>query len=384
MTDLVVASLEPWDAVWRRNQHLIAGLLRDEPGLRVLFVEPDVDSLDSVRRSHRHTAGRGLRRAPDSAGVPVGQLWLYESTKVLPRRINPNRDAQWANSVVRAARRVGMTNPVLWVNDPRGAEVLIRTGWPALYDITDDWTLADRRPVDRDRTRRHEDLLLERCAEVVVCSPALQASKGADRPVTLVPNGVDSAAYQRHWPRPADLPRGPVATYVGTLHRDRLDVDLCAATARTLPASAELVLVGPNALDPVDTDALLAAGVVILGARPGDTVPAYLRHADVLVVPHIVTPFTESLDPIKAYEYAAAARPVVATPVAGFRDTGSPLVAVATPEDFPIAVARSLTSTPSSPTCSPTVCISDLDWSHRVTAMRAVLERLASRATGAS
>ncbi len=43
---------------------------------------------------------------------------------------------------------------------------------------------------------------------------------------------------------------------------------------------------------------------MLLGARPSADVPAYLQHADVLVVPHIVTPFTDSLDPIKLYEYA--------------------------------------------------------------------------------
>ena len=45
MTDLVVLSLEAWDEVWRRNQHLVAGLLRADPALRVLFVEPAVDPL---------------------------------------------------------------------------------------------------------------------------------------------------------------------------------------------------------------------------------------------------------------------------------------------------------------------------------------------------
>ena len=48
--------------------------------------------------------------------------------------------------------------------------------------------------------------------------------------------------------------------------------------------------------------------------------------ADVIIVPHLRTPFTESLDPIKAYECRAVGRPVVATDVAGFRDLGPPVV----------------------------------------------------------
>jgi glycosyltransferase involved in cell wall biosynthesis len=58
----------------------------------------------------------------------------------------------------------------------------------------------------------------------------------------------------------------------------------------------------------------------LLGPRPYADVPAYLQHADVVIMPHLVTPFTESLDPIKAYECLAVSTPTVATAVAGFRE----------------------------------------------------------------
>jgi len=37
-------------------------------------------------------------------------------------------------------------------------------------------------------------------------------------------------------------------------------------------------------------------------------------------LPHRKTPFTESLNPIKLWEYLASGRPIAATSVAGFRD----------------------------------------------------------------
>ncbi len=45
-----------------------------------------------------------------------------------------------------------------------------------------------------------------------------------------------------------------------------------------------------------------------------------MRAFDVCLTPHLVTPFTESLNPIKLWEYLAAGKPIVATPVAGFRE----------------------------------------------------------------
>ncbi len=378
MTDLVVVSLEPWDAVWRRNQHLVAGLLADDPDLRVLFVEPAAYPLgDALRRTRPHRP-QGLRPGPDVAGAS-GRLWLFQPLKPLPRRVDRGYDARWAVSVERAARRIGLHEPVLWVNDPTGARVLSRTGWPALYDITDDWLLARRTPAEHARLARDEGVLMERCAEVVVCSPGLAATKGVARPVTLIPNAVDVASYRTPRSRPADLPEGPVAVYVGTVHTDRVDVDLCLATATALGARGRLVLVGPAPLPPEARQRLVEAGVVLTGPRPRDEVPGYLQHADLLVVPHVVDAFTDSLDPIKLYEYAAVGRPVVSTPVAGFRDSADPRVTVVAGEGFVAAVVAALPATDRFPAGAdrevPT-------WHDRVVAMRAVVDRVSRAGLG--
>src|SRR5690606_35612433 len=139
-----------------------------------------------------------------------------------------------AKSVLRAAAQLGLTHPVLWVNDPFGAALLRLTGWRSLYDITDDWLLADRSPLEERRLVRQEGYLMQACEEVVVCSPQLQRDKGALREVHLVPNAVVLAAYNQDYPRPIDLPHSPVVLYVGILHRDRLDIDLCIDLARRL------------------------------------------------------------------------------------------------------------------------------------------------------
>ncbi len=67
MTDLVVMSLEAWDDMWRRNQHLIAGLLATDAALRVLFVEPPADPTHDLRSGRRPSIARGVREVPDVA-----------------------------------------------------------------------------------------------------------------------------------------------------------------------------------------------------------------------------------------------------------------------------------------------------------------------------
>jgi teichuronic acid biosynthesis glycosyltransferase TuaH len=376
VTGLVLVSLETWDDVWRRNQHLAAGLLRSDPSLQVLFVEPATDPLHAVTTRRQVQLGRGLRLGPHLPGIQSGQLWLYQPTKLLPRRVDPRQDLRWAAAVVRAASHIGLNAPTLWVNSPSGARVLAQTGWPALYDITDDWLAADRSPADLQRLSQEEAYLLEHCDEVVVCSEFLLHSKNATR-MTLIPNAVDVDAYRLLSPRPADLPNKPTALYVGTLHIDRLDVALCEATGRSLGTDGQLVLMGPDLLSEADRARLSGAGVVLLGPRDHAAVPAYLQNADVLVVPHRVTPFTESLDPIKVYEYRAAGRPVVSTPVPGFRNSGNPQVTVAEGAGFAQAVRRGLLVAP------PMSVNPDLEsvptWDDRTEQMRNVLERVGAR-----
>src|SRR4029453_12640468 len=101
VTDVVVLSLEPWDAVWPRTQYLVAGLLRDAPTLRVLFPEPAADPLHAARRGHIPRLGHGLRPAPPPPGIRPGALWLVQPTKLLPRRLDPRADARLAATVIR-------------------------------------------------------------------------------------------------------------------------------------------------------------------------------------------------------------------------------------------------------------------------------------------
>lgn len=381
MVDLVTTSLEPWDEVWRRNQHLIAGLLRTGVIDRVLFVEPAVDPIHSVLRRERASRGRGLRNITDVVGVESERLWVFEPTKWLPRRIDGGSDRRWGKGIAGTAARLGITRPVLWVNDPIGIELVHITKWPMLYDITDDWLLAERPAAEIARLTRQESALLAAAQQVVVCSPALRVTKGTVREVVLIPNAVDIDAYHTFAGRPADLPPGKIALYLGTIHRDRFDVALCIDTANRLSSSAEreerasVVLVGPAPLPSADLNALRAAGVLVLGPRPSNMVSAYLQHADVLLVPHRLTGFTASLDPIKAYEYRAARRRVVSTPVPGFLEVPDPLVITASPTAFANAVAEAMTDpVPWSPNLPDDIP----SWATRVEQMTEVIRRVSS------
>jgi glycosyltransferase involved in cell wall biosynthesis len=337
LRELVVCSLEAWDEVWRRNQFLVGNLLRRNPQLRVLFVEPPADPLFDLSQRRPPQPPRLRSLAAD------GRLRAFRPLKVLPRRAGPIADRLLRSQVAGAAGVMGFSQPILWINDVTYAPLIAAKEWPSVYDVTDDWLQAPFPPREIDRLRRLDELALETADEVVVCSRALASTRGARREVTLIRNGIDAEHFRRPRSRPSDLPASPVAVYVGSLHDSRLDVDLVADVACALP-HVRLALVGPNSLSR-ESQATLErlSNVMLLGPRPYDDVPAYLQHSDVVIVPHRISSFTDSLDPIKVHECLVIDTPTVATPVAGFREHAEELHVVDR-SAFPERVAKALTA----------------------------------------
>jgi teichuronic acid biosynthesis glycosyltransferase TuaH len=365
--EIVVCSLEAWDEIWRRNQFLTNELLMLRPDLRVLFVEPAADVLFELSQRRRPVGPRMATLRED------GRLRTLRPLKLLPRRMGPFSDRLLFAQVLATARQIGFTRPTLWLNDITYAPLIRRTGWPAVYDVTDDWLLAPAPSQETERLRRLDRIALAEANEVVVCSPALADSRGARREVTLIANGVDFEHFRRPRPRPPDLPPAPAGAYVGTLHESRLDVELLVELARAIPELA-VTLIGPDALAAAARLQLAAQpNIHMLGPRPYADVPAYLQHADVVLVPHRVTPFTDSLDPIKAYECLALETPTVATPVAGFRELADRLT-VAAPRDFEPAVRAALSGGRGQVAGGPLP-----SWQERGAEFDAVLRRAAER-----
>lgn len=326
--DVVFVSLEAWDEVWRRNQFLVTGFLKSGLATRVLWVEPPRNfALWLARRLRGQKVpfpGANIEPVRDVEGV-----FRFAPFQPLPNTFAPFRFVNerveiW--TLKRALRRLKMTRPLLWINNHWAAPIVGHLGEAALiYDITDDWLVWERAPSRRARLKKWDAFLCGRADATIVCSPQLFDSKQElAKHLHLVPNGVDAKHYERvgngdFAPHPLTAKwQKPVLGYLGTVHPDRVDVEMVAQLARAFP-DATLALVGPNML-PLADRALLKSvpNVVLTGPVAYADVPAFLTAFDVALVPHVETPFTQSLNPIKLGEYLAAGLPVVSTRVAGF------------------------------------------------------------------
>ncbi len=350
MRDVIFISLENWDGIWRRNQFLCAEWLRRFPGMRMLFVGRSRDVSHAVRTGEwSGLRGGGLRRSEEFDGLTLLNPW-----KLFPNSVSPGRklNIRWLGAQIRsAASHAGLRAPLLWINDhcaePLAGHLNERA---VVYDITDDWTLMPSLgDSERSRVRSFDARLCGRADLVVVCSDALERSrKNKCRRIVKVPNGVDAAHYRTcREGFPVRDNRSPVFGYVGTLHGDRLDFELVEALARAYP-EGRVVLCGPDLLTPVEKQRLEKhPNIQRLDAVDYKNVPGVIAGFDVCILPHLRTPFTESLNPIKLWEYLASSKPVAATPVAGFREMAHLCHLGVGASGFVAACGKALTEDPS-------------------------------------
>jgi len=294
---VALLSADPWDEVWRRNQYMASRLVRLGLVDRLVYINP------ALKTRHRPTF------------EPEKGLFVVTPHLVLPRAYG---GLQLLAREVRT--RFLRDVDVLWINDAVvGARCLAQGIRPAIYDVTDDWRSAQLAAPDRARLIAAEDALA-RSARTTVCSEVLR-DRWFERygiiPV-VIHNGVD--VHRHATARPIELPgRAPHAVYVGTLHRERLNLDLLVEMVQR-DATGSVHLVGPDHLDLESRRVLERMGRITLhGPVDRFDVAGWMASADVLICPHRVDEFTLSLDAIKSFEYLASGRPIVATPTSGFQ-----------------------------------------------------------------
>jgi glycosyltransferase involved in cell wall biosynthesis len=138
-----------------------------------------------------------------------------------------------------------------------------------------------------------------------------------------LPNGVDLARFRPAQPPPPEydgLPR-PIAVYVGAINY-WFDLQLLADVARER-SDTSFVLIGEARVPTIELTRL--PNVHFLGPRSPRVVPRYLQHADAGLIPFVRSRLTDSVNPLKMYEYLACGLPVVSTDLAEVRLTQAPV-----------------------------------------------------------
>jgi glycosyltransferase involved in cell wall biosynthesis len=362
---IVCLSPDVWGEV-KRPQQLMTRLAERAP---VVYVEPAASFASLVRhparelssgraRWSRALSGRPEELAPGVHVVtPLAAVPPHHRGALGARGLQAAEERFARHSLEQRVRDailgLGLTAPALWVSEPLSLDGLDGLCTTLVYDCVDRWTDFPGPTTDdawRNRVVSAERHLLAD-ADVVFCSAdglyAAKAEQAVGR-VSMLRNAADVGHFApagRAVPRDlASLP-GPVVGYIGAI-AEWVDLALVRDIARLRPGWS-VVLVGPAFSGAISGDsaglALLEGvpNVHLLGARPYEDVPAYLEAFDVSIIPFKLNGLTEDTNPIKLYEYLAAGKPVVSTPLPEAAAVDGVLIAE-TAEAFVAAVHSAL------------------------------------------
>jgi glycosyltransferase involved in cell wall biosynthesis len=294
--DIVCLSHLRWNFVYQRPQHLMTRYGRTR---RVFFVEEPVTTQEGPPRYDVKEVAPGVRTLTPL--LPPGTDWLVAQRDLLDHMLFDFEIEQ----------------PVLWYYTPMALPFSEHVDATLVaYDCMDELSAFRGAP---PRMLALESRLLDRADVVFTGGSSLYQAKRHRHPnVYEVPSSVDVAHFGRARepltePEDQRSLRRPRLGFFGVID-ERMDLELLAGVADRRP-DWEIVLLGPVVkVDPASLPR--RENVHYLGLKSYDTLPHYLAHWDVAIMPFARNDATRFISPTKTPEYLAAGLPVVSTAIA--------------------------------------------------------------------
>jgi UDP-galactopyranose mutase len=335
-----------WDFVFQRPHHLLSRFARDVP---VLYVEEPM-------RSEEASPRLAIRRC-ERTGVCVATPML---------RAGDGRDALRA-ALDDALADTAWDDAIAWYYTPMALPWSAHRRFRAVvYDCMDELSAFRFAPAELP----HLEAELMRRADVFFTGGRswFEAKRGRHANLICEPSGVDLAHFAQALANPLEPAdqaaiTGPKLGYFGVVD-ERLDYALIAASADAAP-DLQFVMIGPLAKVSA-ADLPRRANLHWLGARSYESLPAYLAHWSVAMMPFALNEATRFISPTKAPEYLAGGVPVVSTPIADVvsRYRGLPCLRIAGDAPGFVAAARSLSADGRSAVASPSTAalLAEMSW----------------------
>ncbi len=329
---IVCFSSQRWrDSMWTNKQHIMSRVADDH---RVIHVDYGLRPLVQyvAERAWHHPDELwppqkmlydGVVQVDDNLhiGDSYSPIWAGVFDHGHPIRDFFTFDAK-ALMVKNFLRREEVDDPIAWVYHPGFADAVERIDHKLLvYDCVDNYEAFPTYRDDPDWLMAREEKLC-RSADVVFCtSPALYEDRRRYNPdnTYLVHNVGDADHFKTALdpelevaPEIAELD-GPIVGFVGAVSDYKLDIDWVHRAAEARPGW-DFVLIGPVGMADPGTEVgelEQLANVHLLGHRPYEELPRYLKGVDAAVIPYRINDYTESVFPIKFFEFLATGTPVV-------------------------------------------------------------------------
>ncbi|MBF0287878.1 MAG: glycosyltransferase [SAR324 cluster bacterium] len=349
--DIVLISTADWDyPFWTNKQHISSRLA--EHGHRILYVESL--GLRQLTASYRDLE-RVFQRTKRSLLLVRNlkpNIWVW-SPMVLPfHRFSVVRQLNWMilSAFIRFfCRKLQFKSPILWTYNPTVSALTERINFSKqIYHCVDELREAPGMPVEL--LESHEKNFCEKSDLIFTTSQNLYLRRKQWNPNTYyLPNPCDFDHFNQTTreiaiaPALENIPM-PRLGFVGALSHYKVSTDLLKKIAERHP-EWQLVLLGqigegePGA----SFDEIISLeNVHFLGPQPYKELPHYLKGCQVAMLPCPINGYTQSMFPLKFFEYMAAGLPVVTTALSALEDYKHICYWCSTDDEFIQSIALAL------------------------------------------
>jgi glycosyltransferase involved in cell wall biosynthesis len=373
---------EPWDGLWRNRHQLMSRLAARND---VWYVEPPtlLRDLLGLTRGNAGTTIRPRSRlfTRDKSGVRVfhSPWWLPH----IGREPLKKMSIRLLLTVLSLVTRTGSSRrPIVWYSRPAMIDYLdLLKAKLTVYHVVDEYGgYGHPSKTAETEPSAQETEMLRKVDHVIVVTPTLHERKSPYNPNThIVPNAVDFSAYSDERVQcPEDMAdvRHPFIGYSG-LVAARLDLDMLGEAAAARPGWS-FVFVG-SVNEEYCSEAMQKLrempNVHFLGQKNVHDVPRYVRQFDVSIIPYVVNLRAQHASPLKLYEYAAAAKPIVSSDFPAARAFPGHVRIATSTDEFIVACEASLDAESVAAELEDNFRIAEQNtWEHRVRQISAILK----------
>jgi glycosyltransferase involved in cell wall biosynthesis len=374
--DGIICFANDWYADPLSKKHLMLRFARNR---RILWV-------NSVNNRRPQMASKDFRRVFQKfAGFRQGLVQVQEGIWVLtplyiPFHGNPavrgfNRKLLGVQ-IRRALAELQIRRAITYTFAPTSADVVGTLGEDTIvYHCVDEFSAFS----DAGAEVAERELELLGKADLVLCSAAglYERKKKYNLHTYLVAHGVDYEFFRKATSTDTpiahelqSLPK-PILGFTGLL-ADWVDLALLAQLARRRPEWS-IVLIGRSDVDLKVFDGL--SNVHLLGHRPYERLPEFLRGFDVALLPFVNNELTVNANPLKLREYLAAGLPVIASPIPEVAQYAGLVALASTAEEYEREIDAVLKKGESGPSADRSARMASESWDAKVIAIEELLRK---------
>lgn len=385
---IVFQALPKWDAPYNSTSLTVAKLLSRKR--RVFYVEHPFSWIDTLRPNTKDQRKKRSDLFVDQPFEDFPGFYVIHPPKILP--INSLNEGNAYRFFLQSYQRT-LWKRIDWVLNAFGIDAFgyVNSFDPVFFDFKSSVKclfkvyhcvdlIKGEAYIAKHGVTAEENACKKADFVITTSVPLKEKLKVFNSKTVCIANASDFEHFNSKRERPDEFRSSDRVkiVYTGSLGH-RIDYEMIKSIAVENP-ECEVILIGPKHLTYFggqDLESL--ANVTFLGPRKYLDLPAYIQHADALLIPFHKNELTHHIYPLKLNEYLASGKPIVCTKFTNLSEFNE-LLTISDSFETPSEAVRSALKDDSKELAKRRIeCAANNTWAHRMEHWEEIISKLYSK-----